>query len=380
MNFNMAEIEALRLAGCYKSLPQELDSFQSELLSSAGIRSLCTLRLLRIDKQRNIRLTPAGWDLLSLLGHNYPRDKGYLSDPAKLRRRKEAALLMFTFYRAGIPVFAQSVAELPHSPIFLSAAAARRNTAISTANVWAGCRLAGIARVGEATFLLHYVDEKGIQFTSEMELFQKLTANHCARTACIYAAASYREAIGWIQSTAPPLDNKRGGWVSFRDACKRTVLPVHLLECSNTGAVQLAVMNTPGYRERIAHLVTVSCYQPPPPTLPDADAILEGLPLVTAVDMDVKRIGCAYREARKLGFATIRVVALTEQLDALSELLHPLGVTELYDIAQADLMRAMQLAFYEPSSEPYRTKEGGVLSVSDIPFRRKAGRPPKQAP
>ncbi|MEG1943364.1 MAG: hypothetical protein RR049_06055, partial [Angelakisella sp.] len=229
MNFNMAEIELLRLAGWYKSLPQELGRYASRMLTPAGMKSLCDYRLLHITKNgENIRLTPSGWDILSLLGFSYPQDSNYISDPVKLCRRNEAAQIMFTFYRAGFDVFADATDCLLNPPMFLSAAAARRNEEYISSKVWAGCRLAGIAQISGTAFMLHYINENGLFFTTEMELFHKLVSTRCQQTACIYAAESYKTAAYWILHQPPPTDKKRNnGWTSFRDACKRTELPLH---------------------------------------------------------------------------------------------------------------------------------------------------------
>ena len=378
MNFNMAEIELLRLAGWCKALPQELNRFESSMLSPAGIQSLYTLKLLRKDKHGSIKLTKAGMEFLDAIGYHYPSDSAYISNAAKLRRRKQAAELTFTFYRAGIDVFADTSNHLQNNPVYLSSTAARRNIDNSTSKVWAGCRITGIARLGNIAYMLHYVDDQGIIFTSEMDLFHKLTMGRCERTACIYAAERYKDAVGILLKDGNLGEKKRGGWVSFQEACKRTVLPVHLLECSNIGAIQLGVMNAPNHRERIARLALASRYQPPYPKLPNTDAVVEGLPLVSAVDMDIKRIERACQEAKRLDYEKLLVVALPEQLDALAELFLPIAMVDLYSVPLERIMQEFSISLYEPSTDQYRTKEGGLLYASDIPPRRKAGRPPKQ--
>ena len=380
MLFDIAEIELMRLAGWLKGLPLTLCNFNTQLLSPAGIESLCYYRLLHITQSgRQLRLTPSGWDLLSNIGYSYPQDSKYISDSVKVARRNEAAKILFTFYRAELDVFADSPEELKNPSIYLSSAAARRNTEYRTTKVWGGCRLAGIGKLQNSAYMIHFIGEQGMYFSSEMELFHKLVANRSQSTACIFAADSYMNAAHWIINQPPPSDKKRsGGWISFRDACKMTKLPLHLLECSDNGALQLQIMNTPDYRSTIAKLALAGSYKPPHKELPDTDALSNNpsLPMVTAVDMDVKRIGRAYRTARSLGFQKLLVVALPEQLDTLAKLFASTNMMEFYQIPTDNLMPAMGLKLYDPPREVYRTKKGELLYASDIPPRRKAGRPP----
>lgn len=377
MNFSMAEIDTLRLVGRYKSLPQELEQFHTRMLSPAGIQSLCHLSLLRIDKRGCLCLTPSGWDFLAHIGYGYPRDKNYVTDPQKLLRRKEAAVTMFTFYRAGIDVFADNTDALCATPLYLSSAAARRNFDLGVSKIWAGSRMAGIARMGDTAYAVYHTDAAGIQFVGEMDLFHKLTARHCERTACIYADGSYRDAASWLTPNQldPP---RRGGWVSFHGACERTDLPIHLLETTNTGALQLVVMNTPNYRERIARSALRGCYLPPRTDLPETDGIMNGRPMISAVDMDIKRIARVLEAGKRIGVSMTYLVAMAEQLPALGDLFMDTGMVDLYELKLEALLKDFSYTPFEPSTESYHTQKGGLLDASDIPIRRKAGRPPKQ--
>lgn len=374
MNFSRAEIETLRLVGWYKSLPQELTHFGSVLLSPAGIETLFALKLLHRDTRGCLQLTPRGWSFLYYLGFHYPRDKYYTSDPTKLRRRKEAAQISFTFYRAGINIFADIPDLLASSLVYLSATAARRNTTAIGSKVWAGNRLAGIACMDDTAYMLHTLNNQGIFFTNEMKLFHSIASN-CAHTACIYVSDSYQQAASYLVS---PQEHLRGGYISFYDAFQKTTLPVHLLECSDVGAMQLQIMSIPNYHERLARLTLGSDFLPPPPTIPDADAMMDGQPLVIAADMDIKRIKRACLGAKEQGFKKIILILLPDQLDALGMLLHPIGNVEFFSAPMDALRGDWKLTPYEPTKESYRTPEGRIVDASDIPIRRKAGRPRKQ--
>lgn len=377
MNFTMAEIEVLRLVGRYKSLPQELEQFQTRMLSPAGIQSLCHHSLLRRDTSNCLRLTPSGWDFLAHIGYDYPRDKNYVTDQQKLLRRKEAAVIMFTFYRAGMDVFSDNADSLTSPSLYLSSTAARRNFDLGTSKIWAGCRLAGIARMCDIAYAVHHTDDSGMQFVGEMDLFHRLTIGRCERTACIYADKSYRDAASWLtpDQLEPP---RRGGWVSFYGASERTDLPIHLLETTNTGALQLMVMNTPNYRERVARSALRGRYLPPRADLPETDGVMKGCPMVSAIDMDIKRIARVLEVGKRVGVPMTYLVAMAEQLPALGDLFMDTGMVDLYELKPEALLKDFSCSLFEPSTESYHTQEGGLLDASDIPIRRKAGRPPKQ--
>lgn len=153
MVFTTAEIEILRLAGWLKGVPLELRRMDGGLFSPAGIESLCLYKLLYVTKNGlYLKLTPAGWSLLEALCYHYPKDACYITDPQKL---------------------------------------ARRNPEFTGSKVWAGCRMAGILRLSDTAYLLHFMDGQGLLFQNELNLFHKLTSGRCEHTAGIYAADSY---------------------------------------------------------------------------------------------------------------------------------------------------------------------------------------------
>lgn len=376
LNFSVAEIETLKLAGWLKALPQELNRFQTTMLSPAGIRELIVRKLLyQTRTDLSYRLTALGWDFACTLGFADIKDSRYVFLESKLQRRKEAAQIFFTFYRAGINIFADTPDHLASPPVYLSAAAARRNTVTIGSKVWAGNRLAGIACMNDTAYMLHALNKQGMFFNVEMNLFHRL-AVQSAKTACIYAAESYEQAAIYLQ--APQQESLRGGCIPFYDAFKKTSLSVHLLECSDIGAMQLQIMNRPNYREQLARLTLGNAFMLPPATLPDADAMTEGYPMVIATDMDIKRIERACLSAKAQGFEKTILILLPEQLPALGMLIHPIGNVEFFSAPMDALREEWKLIPYEPTRESYRTTEGRLIDASDIPVRRKAGRPRKQ--
>lgn len=375
--FSLAEIETLRLAGWFKNIPLELCRYGTELFSPAEIASLCLHRLLYVTQNGlYLRLTPTGWNLLHSIGYHYPKDANYITDTQKILRRNEASKIMFTCYRAGINMFSDTPEQLMNTSTYLSSAAARRNKEYKSSKVWAGCRLAGILRLADTAFVVHFTDDQGLQFQSEMSLFHKLVAGRCENTACIYAADSYRDAAHYILNE-PPLSEERkraNGWRSFREACKNTRLPLFLLECSDIGALQLQVMNTPDYRDKVTRLTLGSDYAPPPAEMPDIDALWNRTPLAMAVDMDIKRLSRAYGQVKRLGMGKLLIAALPEQMGALGELFRPTGNVDFFGIPRETITNGLHLKLYEPSfRQTYETTEGVILIATDIPNSSKAG-------
>lgn len=380
MFFSTAEIEILRLAGWFKGIPLELRRIDGGIFSPAGTESLCLYKLLYVTKNGlYLKLTPAGWSLLEHLGYHYPKDACYITDPQKLARRNEASKLLFTCYRAGIDIFADTPDRIAQTFVFLSSIAARRNPAFTGSKVWAGCRMAGIIRLLDTAYILHYMDGQGLMFQNEMNLFHKLTNGRCEHTAGIYAADSYVAAAeGLLFEPTFPEDKRRpNGWRSFKESGKSMTLPLHLLECGDIGALQLMLMNMPDYRQTIAKLALCEDYRPPQEPFADLDAVSHslGLPLLVGIDMDVKRLGRACRAVRT-NRTKLMVVTLEAQTEAYKLLLSTARMQdciELVFLPDKLFFKALGRSLYRPPLQPYQTPKGGYLDAADFTVHRKAG-------
>lgn len=381
MIFDAAEIELLRLAGWFKGLPSGLsERFGSTVFSPAETAPLESLGLLYLSPgRRQYRLTPLGWEFLAGIGFPYPQDAKYVSDPAKTRRREQAAKVMFTFHRAGFDVFRDRLEDLDEPGVFLSTEAMQRSLRRQNTKIWNGLRMCGVGRMGDCGCLVHFADERGMYFVNEMARFRQAAAG-CSQTISVYGADRYTDAARWLTHEPPAGEKKhKSDWTSFCTAAKMTQMPLSLLECSDAGAVQLLVMGTLGYREKIARLVLSDAYRPPGGGLPDTDATLEGFPFVVAMDMDVKRLRRACRSVFGAGLSRLSVVAFPEQLGALVELFGVVGQIEFYQVEKEQVTAALGLRLHDPGREPFHRKEGGYLYVSNLPKRKKAGRPPAKA-
>ncbi|MFR9223984.1 MAG: hypothetical protein ACLVKN_20040, partial [Flavonifractor plautii] len=96
----------------------------------------------------------------------------------------------------------------------------------------------------------------------------------------------------------------------------QTAPSVHLLSCDDTGAIQLQILATPGYRPRLTQAALKSQYVPPPEGAPALDAMFQGLPFVMAADMDLRRIDAALTTAQRMGRPQIALAALKGQAES----------------------------------------------------------------
>lgn len=205
----------------------------------------------------------------------------------------------------------------------------------------------------------------------------------------IFAGKSYLEAARFL--AADPPDNagkQKNDSMTYREAYEKTVLPVHLLECSDAGALQLRVMRMQDYRKIITQLVLGSDYPPPDPANPDSDSVIVEdhvrLPFVTAVDMDLKRIDRAYAAAQKSGYDKIAIGVFETQARAMQLLYQVPGKAVIYSVEIQRLLDSlapderrnliMRLALYEPPPAAYITSKGVAFHVSDFPADRKIGK------
>ena len=93
-------------------------------------------------------------------------------------------------------------------------------------------------------------------------------------------------------------------------------LPVHLLLCDDTGAVQLQIMTVPDYRRKLTQAALKNQYRPPPKDIPAWDALFQGMPFVMAADMDLRRIDAAIQTASANNMKQIAIAALERQAES----------------------------------------------------------------
>lgn len=380
MLFDQRDLGLLHLTGWCRHLSLSvLERFQSPMLSMQTLGPLVDARLLHITKDgKSLRLRAEGYALLDALGIPCPRDNKYPDSDTRTRRLAISEMVA-TFLQAGVNVYGSQLEHLRSPPVFLGSAAIRSNPELA-GNLFNGVSFAGIASFGGRDYQVQLPSERNIYFSNEMRAFMNFSAlSGNEEKAVIYAGGSYSGLLDLL--VLPPSPGKRkNDRLPYLEAYRRTVLPVHLLECSETGALQLRVMQQPGYRGRLAEAALGARYAPPLPALPDTDAMFmqeEPVPFVTGVDMDLKRLDRAYSYARAAGYPRLAIAALREQLPALGRLYRANGKASLYEISGSILKKAFgpqALLPYEPELIPL-TIGGKPMHVSDLKAHLQAGRP-----
>ena len=104
------------------------------------------------------------------------------------------------------------------------------------------------------------------------------------------AGESYRSIYEMLSNQTPSGRNGKKGFTDYSQAYPRLGIPVSLVSCDDTGAMQLAIMRQMDYRTRIAQAAFGARWKPEDDRLPEADGHVDGNPLVIAVDMDLRRL------------------------------------------------------------------------------------------
>lgn len=390
MLFDCSDIDLLRLTGFLKNLPvgQE-QNYSLRLLTPAVIRPLQECGY--IDLTRNslsYHLKPAGYDFLRSLGYDYPQDKRQPSHLPELYRRFDGARIFLTFYRGGMEVFSSRLSGLCHPCSYVHGSVIRRDSSMPNTKLFGGCRFSGIARIGNNAYAVHFIDEGRMCYSTELRLLQNVIHPFGCHAGLMFARSSYLDAARLLAAEVSE-EKVRNDSVTYREAYKKTSLPVHLLECSDAGAFQLRVMALEDYRTKMTEFLLGKGHLPPDPNIPDSDGLLADgenrLPFVTAVDMDIKRIDRACQAAKEAGYPWVALGALEPQAKALQLLYQVTGDAVVYRVTIPDLLQslnqsdqqglAIDLRLHEPAAIAYITQEGGVLHASDFPLHRKGGEP-----
>lgn len=387
MLFDCSDIDLLRLTGFLKNLPVGQEQrYSLRLLTPAVISPLQEYGYLGLTRNGlSYSLRPAGYDLLRSLGFDYPQDKRQPSHLPELHRRFEGASILLAFYRAGMEAFSSRLSGL-HQPLaYVHGSVIRRDSCMANTKLFGGCRFSGIGRIGGTAYAVHFIDNGRMCYSTELRLLQNAIHPYGCHAGLIFARHSYLEAARLL-AAEPPEEKARNDSVTYQEAYEKTSLPVHLLECSDAGAFQLRIMALDEYRPKMAGLLLGKGHLPPDSRILDSDGLLSDgkarLPFVAAVDMDLKRIDRAAREA---GYPKLALGALESQAKSLQLLYQVTGKAVVYSVAIPDLLKSLRdsgqqgladaLRLYEPPTAAYITQEGGALHASAVPSHRKAGEP-----
>ncbi len=369
--FSRRDIDALRLAcWCQAIDPKDL----RKLLTETEYENLISMKLIRRHERSGaVMLTAGGLSLLKMVyGDSAIPKVSQCYRTSIILRRLRLAKLVLTAYQGNIDPFATSTSDLlQESRLFLSSLTRDRGT-----NPWGSTRIAAIAHLGDMICAMHYVCPGigKLALTDELAAFSNQTAQfQDAKRVFIFAGESYSDILTELETSDPDTDSKL---TSYGGAYRCLQLPVHLLSCDDTGAVQLQIMAQPDYRRHLTRAALKSEYQPSP--LPTWDALFRGMPFVLAANMDLRRLDAAVAAARQEGFQKIAVAALKGQAEAvLFPRYRDTGQARVFiltDEAVAEVTGRPPVPYTPPRTQ-FLTEKGETVDAPPIQVHRKAGGP-----
>ncbi|MCI9332146.1 MAG: hypothetical protein HFG05_08240 [Oscillibacter sp.] len=370
MLFSERDIAALRLlCWCQYIAPENLRT----LLTETERDNLISMKLIRRhEKSGALMLASGGAQLLKrIYGDGAIPNISPSYRETIIQRRLRLSRLVLTAYRGRANPFAATMAELAESPaLFLSALTRDRGT-----NPWGSTRIAAIARLGNLLCAMHYVCP-GI---GKLALIDELNAftNQTARfrevpRSFIFAGQSYRDILAELDASEPGADTKL---ITYGAAYRCLQLPVHLLSCDDTGAVQLQIMSVPDYRRRLTKAALKSQYQPS--LSPAWDALFQGMPFVMAADMDLRRLDDAVEKARQEGHPQIAIAALEGQAETvLFSRYRDTGKARVFILTDEAIseVTGRPPVPYTPPRTQFLTAEGDVIDAPSFKAPGRAGR------
>lgn len=371
MIFSERDMDALRLlCWCQFIRPKDL----SGVVTETERRNLASLGLIRVhEKSGTMLLTSKGEQLLeNLLGGAVPQMSRAYHAPL-IERRIRVSRLAVTAYHGGVDIFTLAPKELEKpASMFLPTIARSKGF-----NPWGSTRVAAIAHLGDSLYAMHYVCPGigKIALMDELAAFSNQTARfRNVGRGFIFAGDSYQEVLTELER---PADRDDAKLLSYGGAYRCLQLPVHLLSCDNTGAVQLQIMAAPDYRRKLTRAALKGQYRPPPLDAPEWDAVFQGMPFVLAADMDLRRIDAAIRTAKAEGHGQIAMAALEGQAE---QVLFPryrdTGLARVFGLT-ADAIQettGRKPVPYAPPRTQFLTPKGAVVDAPLIPTHRKTGK------
>lgn len=365
--FSQSDIDTMGLiCWCQFVRPEILNSISKPVEQD---NLLCLGLIQYHEKSGAFTLTRKGRSFLQTVMTLPDLTKSYHKDAVE--RRLRLTNLALTAYRGAANIFLTAPKELNDSPtLFLSAITRGRGS-----NPWGSTRVAAIAHLGDLFCAIHYVCPGigKLALTDELAAFSNQTAQFPgAKRAFLFAGESYKDILSELE-TDTQTDTKL---ISYGGAYQCLQLPVHLLSCNDTGAVQLQIMAQPDYRTRLARAALKEEYQPPPPDVPVWDAIYQDRPLVIAADMDLRRLEAAIQAAHSRGVKQIAAAALEKQAKSVL-------IPRYQNTGQAQVFALTKEAITEVTGRPpvpytpphtqFITEKGDVVDVPPIRISGKTG-------
>lgn len=373
MILSQRDVDILKLlCWCQFIQPKDLRGLSSE----AERKNLMGLGLIRRhEKSGALLLTSKGQLLLEHLLDGAVPQTTRAYHPPLIERRVRVSRLVVTAYHGGVDPFTFGPEELEGAAaLFLPSIARSKGS-----NPWGSTRVAAITRLGDSLYAMHYVCPGigKVALMDELAAFSNQTARfRDVGRAFLFAGNSYKSVLSELERPAERNDAKL---LTYGGAYRCLQLPVHLLSCDDTGAVQLQIMAVPDYRTRLTKAALKNQYRPPPDDMPQWDAMFQGVPFLMAADMDLRRINAAIRAARARGFSQIAMAALEGQAE---QVLFPrcrdknLARVFVLTSEAISAVTGRKPAPYVPPHTQFLTAKGEVADAPLIQAHRKTGRSP----
>lgn len=369
MIFSQRDVEILRLIRwCQFIAEADLNGIFSE----TERENLLALRLiLRHEKSGALIMSKKGVSLLQEIFNDEPPKYPPSYHTAITQRRLRLSKLILTAYSGRVDIFLSQNKLLSKTPsMFLSTLTRERGS-----NPWGSTRVAAIAHLGDLFCAVHYVCPGigKLALADELMAFSNQTAQFPnAKRAFIFAGESYRDILAELEADAQT-DSKL---ISYGGVYQCLQIPIHLLSCDKTGAVQLQIMAVPDYRRLLTQAALKEQYRPPPSEVPAWDALFQGLPFVMAADMDLRRVDAAIQAAKAKGLEMVVLAALDRQA---KEVLFPryrdTGLARVFVLNDAAIMEVTGRppVPYLPPRTQFLTSKGDVVDAPPIRIPGKAG-------
>lgn len=371
MYLGNSDMELLLLAAWCKNLPPDMaQGWHTRVFAPARIGLLDRAGLLMKSKNGQcIRLREKGWRFLRHLGVGYHQDTSYRSDYG---RRVESARILLTFWRAGYDVFGETLGELGAIRVFAPSMAARRGAAPG-GDIWGGAGFWGLGRIKNTIAACYHVtghEEETLNYRNEKAMLDKAAAILGIQGAMLFAGSGYEKLARTVGDNTASQTADKGDHRTFSEIRDNAATPVHLLECSDTGARQLLIMAQEDYKGKLEE-VAFPYSEPPPVGVTAADGLLRApeasYPWLISIDMDVCRIDRAYRQAMTAGYPALVIGCLEAQKPALMHLYGDKR-TKIVTVTDKNLLSAFgALRLYEPAPGPYLDEKGGMIDAAHLP-------------
>lgn len=186
--------------------------------------------------------------------------------------------VLLTCLGAGIEPAYDKVDRLKRQPVFLPAFALRGGDG----NLMNAASCVGFGHWGNHAYLLQYVSRQnpGFFMNNELSHLYNLASVFSERLdtpqALLLAGESYRSIYEMLSNQTPSGRNGKKGFTDYSQAYPRLGIPVSLVSCDDTGAMQLAIMRQMDYRTRIAQAAFGARWKPEDDRLPEADGHVDG--------------------------------------------------------------------------------------------------------